>query len=400
MRTAIHRANARVALVVALGTNASCSGEAPRRSSHVESAPARGGTASTNPFGALVGPSSGGASGGPAATTAGASSGSSGMQVTARGGASSGEPSSSGGSSTGKPSSASGGAADQGGKPSVEAGNAGNAEMPGGADGAGPALPPAAPTDGDPSRPIVAIPGIPCGPHPSVSGLTETNAEVGDRELHVAYPCNKHQGAPVTFVMNLHGTMSTENLKLYQVGYFSIDTLVDSHNLITVAPKSVVSQWGNRDGGKDEPHLMAVIDWVYETFADFDIRAMWVGGHSYGAMYAATFGCKAELADKVKGVIVMSGLPSLPSCGSRIAVIDTVAEDDIAGPMDQKDLPSEHGCSAPQTLKLGNNEQTLWPDCQPGFVHSNYLMLGKGHADFMDPEVVKSIADLIVESRP
>lgn len=382
MRTAIHRANARVALVVALGTNASCSGEAPRRSSDVESAPARGGTASTNPFGALVGPSSGGASGGPAATTSGASSGSSGTQVTALGGA-----------------------VDQGGKPSVEAGNAnmlsgaGGASDAGGAGGAGPALPPAAPSDGDPSRPIVAIPGIPCGPHPSVSGLTETNAEVGDRELHVAYPCNKHQGAPVTFVMNLHGTMSTENLKLYQVGYFSIDTLVDSHNLITVAPKSVVSQWGNRDGGKDEPHLMAVIDWVYGTFADFDIRAMWVGGHSYGAMYAATFGCKAELADKVKGVIVMSGLPSLPSCGARIAVIDTVAEDDIAGPMDQKDLPSEHGCSAPQTLKLGDNEQTLWPDCQPGFVHSNYLMLGKGHADFMDPEVVKSIADLIVESR-
>jgi hypothetical protein len=377
MRTAIHRANARVALVVALGTNASCSGEAPRRSSGVESAPARGGTASTNPFGALVGPSSGGASGGPAATTSGASSGSSGTQVAALGGA-----------------------VDQGGKPSVEAGNAGNSNTPSGAGGAGLALPPAAPGDGDPSRPIVAIPGIPCGPHPSVSGLTETNAEVGDRELHVAYPCDKHQGAPVTFVMNLHGTMSTENLKLYQVGYFSIDTLVDSHNLITVAPKSVVSQWGNRDGGKDEPHLMAVIDWAYETFADFDIRAMWVGGHSYGAMYAATFGCKAELADKVKGVIVMSGRPSLPSCGARIAVIDTVAEDDIAGPMDQKDLPSEHGCSAPQTLKLGDNEQTLWPDCQPGFVHSNYLMLGKGHADFMDPEVVKSIADLIVESRP
>ena len=62
-------------------------------------------------------------------------------------------------------------------------------------------------------------------------------------------------------------------------------------------------------------------------------------------------------------------------------------------------LPAQHGCAAARELKLGNNEQTLWPDCQPGFVHSNRRMLGKAHADFMDAEVVKSIADLIVESR-
>lgn len=49
---------------------------------------------------------------------------------------------------------------------------------------------------------------------------------------------------------------------------------------------------------------------------------------------------------------------------------------------------------------LGNNTQTLWPGCKDKFVHSNYLMLGKKHADFMDDVVVKSIVDLIKSARP
>jgi hypothetical protein len=253
--------------------------------------------------------------------------------------------------------------------------------------------------DGDPSRPIVEVANIPCGPHPSLAGLTATNATIGGRDVHVAYPCGKHEGAPVTFVLNLHGTMPTEELKLYQVAYFSINTLVDSHNIVTVAPKSVVSQWGNGDNGADEPHLMQVIDWVYTTFAKFDIRGMWVGGHSWGALYTSTFACKAELADKVKGTILMSGPDQPPSCADRLAVIGSVAENDIVGPMDQGTLPTQHGCSAAEMLTLGNNEQTWWADCRPGFVHSNYFMLGKAHADYMDAEVVKSIADLIVASR-
>jgi hypothetical protein len=336
------------------------------------------------------------AAGGSGALVASASGGAS---VPARAGSTGLSPAGSSGAGLGGASSGQGGRGGQSGRGGASGGSAGASGGFGGASGAGSASPPAGPKDGDPSRPVVAIANIPCGPRPSLLGLTETNAKIGSRDVHVAYPCNKHEGAPVTFVLNLHGTMPTENLKLYQVAYFSINTLVDSHNIITVAPKSVVSQWGNGDGGADEPHLREVIAWVYETFGKLDIRGMWVGGHSWGAMYTSTFGCKAELADKVKGLIIMSGLETLPSCAARVAVIDTVAEDDIAGPMDQKMVPAQHGCAAPQEIKLGNNEQTLWPDCQPGFVHANYFMLGKGHADYMDAEVVESIADLIVESR-
>jgi hypothetical protein len=263
-----------------------------------------------------------------------------------------------------------------------------------------PALPPPAAEDGDPSQPIVSVPGVACGPNSSLFGLTSTNVQIGGRDVHVAYPCNKHKRAPVQFILNLHGTMDTEELKLYQVAYFAANELVNSHNLITVAPKSVVSQWGNGDGGKDEPHLKAVIEWVYSTFKDFDIRGMWVTGHSYGAMYSTTYVCKPEIADRVIGTVLMSTFPTLPACATRISVINTNAEMDIASPLPQGDLPAKHGCDAPVMNMLGNNTQTLWPNCKNGFVHSNYLMLGKAHADYIDAEVVKSICDLIKAARP
>jgi hypothetical protein len=169
----------------------------------------------------------------------------------------------------------------------------------------------------------------------------------------IDYPCNKHAGAPMTFILNLHGTTPVAQ-HFYQEGYFSAYKYVGSHNLIIATPSSVVEQWGNGDNGEDLPYLMDVIDWVYKTLgSQFDIRSMWVGG-----------------------------------------------EMDIGPPLDQGTLPMQHGCGQSTMVTLGNNTQTLWPKCSPGFVHSNYLMLGKMHIDFMDDVVVMSIVDLINQSRP
>ncbi len=259
-----------------------------------------------------------------------------------------------------------------------------------------PATPPG-PDDGDPNAPVIAIPDIKCGPG-ALLGTGAVNTMIGGRGVHVAYPCNKHKGAPVTFILNLHGTMPTEEIKLYQVGYFAASNLVNSHNFITVAPKAIGSQWGRMDDGKDEPHLMEVIKWTYDTFKDFDIRAMWVGGHSWGAAYTATFGCKAELADKVKGLILMSGGGSA-SCQGKISLIVTTAEGDGRMPADQTTLATSHGCKAAKNEMILMNNHTSWPECMPGYVHANYYMLGKEHATFMDADVVKSIADWIKLAR-
>jgi hypothetical protein len=73
---------------------------------------------------------------------------------------------------------------------------------------------------------------------------------------------------------------------------------------------------------------------------------------------------------------------------------------DIGPAADLSSVATGHGCGAPVKNMLGNNEQTLYPDCKSGFVHATYMMFGKMHADSMDAEVVQSIVDLIVKARP
>ena len=63
-------------------------------------------------------------------------------------------------------------------------------------------------------------------------------------------------------------------------------------------------------------------------------------------------------------------------------------------------VPMTHGCDASMESMLGNNTETAWPNCDPGFAHSNYFMLGKQHADYIDADVVKRIGDLIKLARP
>jgi hypothetical protein len=164
----------------------------------------------------------------------------------------------------------------------------------------------------------------------------------------------------------------------------------------------VVQQWGNGDGGEDLPHLMKLIDWVYSTFhgeGKFDIRGMWVGGHSWGAMYTTTFVCNADLADKTKGAVIMSGIGRNPACADRLSVMSTAAEDDIGPVVNQGTVPMSHGCDASVESMLGNNEETSWPNCEPGFAHANYFMLGKTHTSSIDVAVVERIADQIKATR-
>jgi pimeloyl-ACP methyl ester carboxylesterase len=284
----------------------------------------------------------------------------------------------------------------------AQPGSGGTTPGTGGTGGSTP-LPPAGPEDGDPNAPIIAAPGVACGANNPVV-IPSTNVTIGGRGVFVSYPCNKHAGAPAVFILNLHGTMPAENTKLYQVPYFAAHKYAASHNLIVAAPKAVGQQWGNGDGGADAPHLMEVIDWVYTNLAQFDIRAMWVGGHSWGGMYTATFGCRQDLASKVKGLIMMSGggvgAVGGAACADRVSVILSMAEFDKRQPSDQSSLAATHGCDAAQQAMILNNQHTFWPNCNPTFAHANYFMLGKQHADFMDADVVKSIVDWIKLARP
>ncbi|HKP62621.1 MAG TPA: hypothetical protein VJV78_38060 [Polyangiales bacterium] len=274
--------------------------------------------------------------------------------------------------------------------------------------------PPPAPS-GDPngSGGVVSIPDTKCGPAAGldafvagtgIPGPGTPNVKIGGRDVVLSYPCDVHEGAHVTFILNLHGTMPDETLKTYQHGYFSAHKYVTSHKLIVATPisKSPVGQWGNMDGGVDVPHLYEVIKWVYEKFGKLQITGMWVGGHSWGSAFAKTFVCDAMLKDKVRGVIGMSGGATAAAggdCAARISQIHTVGEMEggEGGVPNQTAIAAAHGCDGMLPKKDIGNGQMLydWPNCDKGWVHFNFVMGNHEHITAMDDPVVKYIVDAI-----
>lgn len=328
------------------------------------------------------------------------------------GGSENPDPGTGGGSDSG----AQGGGSTGGDNTDAGGNNAGGDPTDGGnSGGSGPSTPATGPKDGDPSKPVVTVQGVQCrqpgGGGGALGGLgaaiSQPNAMVGGRELIVDYPCGKHEGAHMTVILNLHGTLIAGAPWQYQRGYFSAYRFVDSHNLIVVHPRSASmaaagAQWGNMDGGTDLPHLLEVIDWVYSAFSKFQIRGLWIAGHSWGAMYATGgrfgggFVCNEMLRDKVKGAIGMSGA-GVPPCADRVSLISTRGETENIPLLDHSAAAMRHGCMTPMKgpEKVGNNERRYFDGCSPGWVHEDYNMLGKGHIDFMDAEVVERIVESI-----
>jgi hypothetical protein len=275
------------------------------------------------------------------------------------------------------------------------------------------------PDDGDPGKPVVSIPDVACGGPKGGFGLGAANLKVDDRDVIFTYPCNKHEGANVTFLLLLHGTNSNEATKAYIHGYFAAHPLANTHNLIIATPKSRASQWGNTTenpaASEDKPHLAHVIDYVYSNFGTkFNITSMWVGGHSWGAMYAKRFVCDESIKEKARGVIGMSGgatavggrgfgtsggdIMATTNCADYISQIHTVGDmDSVSGLPDQTAAATKHACMAKKpAVDLGNMQMMEeWPACAPGWVHEGITMGGHSHTTSVNPEVVKHVIEKI-----
>lgn len=125
------------------------------------------------------------------------------------------------------------------------------------------------PVNGDPDKPVVELDEVACRTEAELSGRggSSVNMMIDGRGLVIDYPCGKHEGAQMTVIVNLHGTLAFGAPFTYQRSYFSAYRLVSSHNLIVVHPQSrsnfaVGAQWGNEDNGTDTPHLNEVMKWV------------------------------------------------------------------------------------------------------------------------------------------
>jgi hypothetical protein len=266
------------------------------------------------------------------------------------------------------------------------------------------------PLDGDPNKPMVEIPGIPCGVPNIGFGGTPPSVKITNRDVVVAYPC-AHEGAAVTFFLFLHGTVDEPIKVTFTMNAWPIHQLVDSHNIIVVAPKAITTQWGNGDNGQDLPHLYDVVDWVYATFGEkFNIRSMWAQGGSWGAFYLTTvFACDPKFQDRLKGVQVIVG-GGCPACSDRLSCMVGQQELQLGNGMaltpDQREMYSsgamidpyamQHGCQGKMgPMDVGNTKAWYWPNCSPGWTHSYYMGPGN-HADAWDPAaVLKTTEDIL-----
>jgi hypothetical protein len=130
---------------------------------------------------------------------------------------------------------------------------------------------------------------------------------------------------------------------------------------------------------------------------------MWVTGHSWGAAYGVSFVCRNEFT--VDGYIHMSGGAAVPACGNQMSLLATQGETDIVmGLPDQTAIATGHGCGAATALTIGGNDVTDWGDCDPGYVHRNYVFQGKGHGfspvDWPDEAFRDDVAELVRSTRP
>jgi hypothetical protein len=228
---------------------------------------------------------------------------------------------------------------------------------------------------------------------------------VDDRKVFVDYPCDLEAGSPVTFVLNLHGTQSVEDGKHYIREYNKLGENSQKYGFVVATPISIGSQWGRGDNGQDAPYLAHVVDWVYSSFSGYDINQMWVTGHSWGAAYSLEFVCKPEYEDKIRGLLFMSGGASLPMCADRLSIIATVGETDIVpGQPDQSTIAAAHGCDPRSERMMGQDKVSEWANCDRGWVHQDYLMLGKGHGfnpiDWPDADMTTAIAEAVHATQP
>jgi hypothetical protein len=361
-------------------------GTGPGASSGGASGTGSGATAGTG-----VGGTSGG-SGGNAGTTPGGAGGTSGNAGSGTGGTSAGTGGT--GMSGAGGDGATGGSAGSGGS-GATGGSAGSAGSGG--------SPPDGPADGDPNKPMVSIPGVPCGvPRVSYTTLPPT-VKIGGRDVVVTYPC-AHEGAQVTFLFTLHGTLQDAQKIPFTMTSGPFYRLTDSHNLIYVLPKAIGTQWGNGDNGQDLPHLYEVVDWVYATFGQkFNVRSMWAQGGSWGAFYLnSTFACDARFQNRLRGVRMVVG-GGCPRCSDRLACIVAQQELELGGGSamtpEQRNAAADkanittyataHGCGAKTgPTDVGNTKYWSWPGCNHGFVHSYYLAPGQ-HADPWDPIAIE-----------
>jgi pimeloyl-ACP methyl ester carboxylesterase len=263
----------------------------------------------------------------------------------------------------------------------------------------------------------------------------------------------------LTFVLNLHGGGS---VGMWQRRYFPAHDLVDSHGLVVATPsaktKAPMAHWA-RDA--DDDHLQRVVEQVMDRFGS-RIRSFWLVGHSQGGMTSSRLVAKHPFfAERVDGWLSLSGgrigpAPFVPDFGpprtdeeraamaafmrerradltstvpdADISHIFAVGEHEIVSLPDTSPLAERYGAGARVRLpdviddqpgqvhdgrfegryvkswgrepRGGVAQVYVYPGASNGRVVADVVRMDKGHTEGLEPNVMRTLLDLMVSATP
>ncbi|ALO47456.1 alpha/beta fold hydrolase [Pseudohongiella spirulinae] len=281
-----------------------------------------------------------------------------------------------------------------------------------------------------------------------------TEPESG-RQYFLDYPCDLQDGEDVIFILNIHGAGSIAN---WQRHYFPAMDHKEKYRLVVATPTAAGStSMGSGDGVRvwapqtDDAYLQAITNQVIDAFGRDNIKAFWLAGHSQGGMTSRRLVCTDFFADKVDGMLSLSGgrigqapfvanfgppLPDgsppparprgtaeevLPSCD--FSHIFAIGEYEIEQLPDNSPWAAKYQCEAREHTQIvdtqpgwvtdsGRSGYRVWgrearpgtadiyeyPSCDNGRVVADVVRLDKGHTEGLEPEVTQRIIELIASA--
>jgi pimeloyl-ACP methyl ester carboxylesterase len=282
--------------------------------------------------------------------------------------------------------------------------------------------------------------------------------DASGRKYFLDHPDDDGRG-DLTFVLSLHGGGSVGT---WQRLYFPAHDLCDSHGLVVATPSAATKQpmahW-KRDA--DDDHLQRVVEQTYDRFGD-RIRTFWLAGHSQGGMTSRRLLTKHPFfAERVDGWLSLSGgrlgdAPFVPDFGpprtdeereamksfmeqrraerpttlpdADFSHIFAVGEHEIVELPDTSPWAERYGAGPRRRLpdvvdtepgqvhdgrfegryvkswgrepRGGTAEVYVYPDARDGRVIADVVRLDKGHTEGLEPNVLRTIVELMVSAPP
>ncbi|MDO8907807.1 MAG: alpha/beta hydrolase [Pseudohongiella sp.] len=279
---------------------------------------------------------------------------------------------------------------------------------------------------------------------------------VTGREYFLDYPCDLQPGEDLVFVLNIHGAGSIAN---WQRHYFPAMDYKEKYRLVVATPTAEGSAaMGSGPGVRmwmpqvDDAHLQAITNQVIEAFGQDNIKSFWLAGHSQGGMTSRRLVCTDFFADKVDGMLSLSGgrigqapfvanfgppladgsppparaqataAETLPSCD--FSHIFAIGEYEIESLPDSSPWAERYQCDARSHTQVvdtqagwlydtGRSGYAVWgrearpgtsdvyeyANCAENRVVADVVRLDKGHTEGLEPLVTQRILELMVSAR-